>query len=176
MEAKTKKTLIIGSLVVVAAGVIGFLWWKKKKAKESETTDSTLQGSTETTPSLSPSADTGKGITKVTTTAPIKTTAPTTKPVATGIPTGVSKAQLVSAVDLLAGNPNGANQKAIYAGLDGLTIYNAKGDAVRKTKKNELLGIVSYTEKLKSGAYLLWFMNLGVKYRIPASGVLVKTN
>jgi hypothetical protein len=172
MEPKTKKTvLVVGSLLAIA-GIVLYLLHKRK----SDAAAAMAGNSTDSSGNTAPIG------TKITTQGPVQsTTKPivkvgTTPPKNVGIPIQTAKAQLVSARDLLAGNPNAANQKAIYAQYDNLVIYNANIQPVRKTKANEFLGVISKTENINGNYWFRFIASGGVVYKMPITGVLVKTN
>jgi len=70
--------------------------------------------------------------------------------------------------DLLATNPNGAYMKPLYAGVNGLPIFNLNGIKTSTTKANNYsLGIITKVEKPSTISYKITFQSAnGIKYYI----------
>lgn len=180
-----KKTLLIVAGLLAVGGIVGFILWKRKKDKEQ--TDAPPQGDVSGTPPVGDAKENAEAkkaeeVKKqanaqvIKTTNPVKTTVVVPKDAPKDVPKGNQVATLVSAVDLLAGNPTGANQKQIFAQISGLPVYNMNGKAVGKTVRGQWLGVAYKAENTKYG-YKLYFVGRGgVKYYMPAVAVLVKTN
>lgn len=180
-KVKSKKGVIIAAIVLIA-GAVGYYLWKRKKDKETEVgatdggTELTKDASASTKPEKEAS-DITKSTPIVTKSNPLKTNVTIPKDAPKGVKAEFNQpATLVSAVDLLAGDPNGAYHKSIFAQVSNLPVYNMNGQKAFVTKKGQWIGYVTKVQKI-GGFYRLFFLGSGgVKYYMPASGVLVKTN
>ena len=174
MNPKTKKILIIGGSLLVISGV-AYYFLKKKKDEQLVGTDTQPVLDTPIVSDVAkPTADASKPLIRVN--KPLSKPITSKKPsVPKGIPTGSTQISLVSAVDYLAGTPNGAIDKKLYAKYEKLPIYNALGTKVGTTVKNGYLGVI-YTTSILNGNTTLKFVNgNGVKYQIPLSnGLLIR--
>lgn len=73
----------------------------------------------------------------------------------------------VELADLLATNPNAANNKMLYAGVTGIGIYNLNNVITDKTKANILLGGILSVIKTSNISYKIIFVKgTGIKYYI----------
>ena len=73
----------------------------------------------------------------------------------------------VELADLIATNPNAANNKILYAGVTGIGIYNLNNVITDKTKANVLLGAILSVTKTSNISYKIIFIKgTGIKYYI----------
>ncbi len=162
MEKSVKRNLLIVSGLLLAAGIVAYLYSQNSKDKSEPVLDPEKQPDIKIT-------STDKPI--VTNNSNVKP-----KPPAQGIKIQTAQAKLVKANDVLAANINGANTKAVYALTDGVGVYNMNNVLSFKTKKNQYLGIVSQARKSNNDYIINFIGNGGVKYWITSSYAGIKVN
>ena len=154
MEKRTKKILLVSGSLLLIGGAL-WLWWKNRPKKDEVTGED-----------LSPKDNAPLGIAtnigKPIATAPTSTVIPSVKPI------------LVPAKDVLSGNINGANRKAIYAGQD-VQVYNMSSQLAFTVKKGDYIGYVT-SARASNSNFLIYILKNNVKYYLPSTNVLVKTN
>ena len=180
MESPTKKLLAFGVLFILVGGATAY-YLKNKNKEESEkdlgsnANEDALNQSVNT-----PASSVATKATKTSTPATKPSTKAASAPTKTAsVNTGVSKAQIAKANDLLAGNIKAADAKPIYALADGVSVYNMKSEKAFVAKKGQYLGVCSYSRESGANGYIMYFLGAGaanVKYWTTSNSIGVKIN
>lgn len=169
MNAATKKGLVVVSALLLIGGLLAYLYSRREKTtEESKPGEGAGSEGAETS-----SGGASTGGTKPSTTSPKGTGSVKPKPPAQ-VQVQTQQIKLVRASDVLASTPNPTG-KLLYAGTDGVGVYNMNSELAFKTKKNQYLGAISQVRKNNAGIYVINFVTTGgVKYWTIATGMLIK--
>ena len=151
MEAKKRKSILIGTVLIIGAATFAYFYSRKKRGGDA---------SSESLPSSTPPTNSEK--TKSFVQEAVKRNA------------HIQQVSYTKANDVLAANINAANNKWAYATGD-TGVYNMQSQKSFTAKKGDVLGVVSSARKTNSG-YIIYFIdNKGVKYWTYSGNVQIKT-
>jgi hypothetical protein len=165
MTPQLKKVLLIGgSLLAIAAGIAIYSYRKNKPDNTDTGGDSSKESNPESgsdIPSdISPSSN-------------VKPSRTSTGSGNLGV--AYKPTKLVTLIDYLSENTDGANGKSISAKIDGLKVYDLAGKEAFKTTKDKFLGRITKATKDSKGTIMIYFKGgaNGVDYKMPSVGLNV---
>lgn len=167
MEASTKKGLFIVSGLLLAGGIIAYLYFKKKPSLPGSEVKNNGSNSGNGAIDLQIKSDKKPEVQQVKTQSEIPKASVQTQPV---------QAKIVKSDDVLSSNVNGGNNKALYSLANGLSVYNMNNQVALKTTANKYLGIIQSARKTPTGQYIITFTINGVKYYMTSTGTGIKVN